>query len=73
MVTSGGLVFIGGGDGYFYAFDTKTGKEVWRTKIPYANTANPMTYRTRSGRQFIVMATGMGVDHALLAFTLNGN
>ena len=27
LVTSGGLVFIGGGDGYFYAFDTKTGKK----------------------------------------------
>jgi quinoprotein glucose dehydrogenase len=73
LVTSGGLVFIGGGDNYFYAFDTKTGTEVWRTKMPYANTANPMTYRIRSGRQFIVMATGMGTDHALLAFTLNSN
>ena len=25
MVTKSGLVFIGGGDSYFYAFDTKTG------------------------------------------------
>ncbi len=73
LVTRSGLVFIGGGDRYLYAFDGKNGKEVWRTAIPFANTANPMTYRTRSGRQFIVMATGMGVDHALLAFTLNGN
>jgi len=72
MVTRSGLVFIGGGDGYFYAFDTKTGKEVWRTKIPYTHTANPMTYRTRSGRQFIVVATGMGTDNALLAFALDG-
>jgi quinoprotein glucose dehydrogenase len=71
LVTRSGLVFIGGGDGYFYAFDTKTGKEVWRTGIPYANTANPMTYRTRSGRQFIVTATGMGTEHALLAFALD--
>jgi quinoprotein glucose dehydrogenase len=70
MVTKSGLVFIGGGDGYFYAFDTKTGKEVWRTKTPYANTANPMTYRTRSGRQFIAVATGTGADNALLAFTV---
>jgi quinoprotein glucose dehydrogenase len=70
MVTKGGLVFIGGGDGYFYAFDTKTGKELWRTKTPYANTANPMTYRTRSGRQFIAVATGTGADNALLAFAL---
>ena len=72
LVTAGGLLFIGGGDGYLYAFETRTGKEVWRTKVPYANTANPMTYRARSGRQFIVMATGMGTDNALVAFALNG-
>jgi quinoprotein glucose dehydrogenase len=70
MVTKGGLVFAGGGDSYFYAFDAKSGREVWRTKIPYANTANPMTYRTRSGRQFIVVATGTGADNALVAFAL---
>jgi len=73
LVTRSGLVFIGGGDGYFYAFDTKSGREVWRTKIPHVNTADPMTYRTRSGRQFIVMATGAGAENALLAFTLNSN
>jgi glucose dehydrogenase len=50
LVTRSGLVFIGGGDGYVYAFDTRTGSEVWRAKVPYANTATPMTYRTRSGR-----------------------
>jgi quinoprotein glucose dehydrogenase len=70
MVTKGGMVFIGGGDGYLYAFDKKTGKEVWRGKIPYDNTAIPMTYRTRSGRQFIVVATGTGVNNALVTFTL---
>lgn len=70
MVTRGGLVFIGGGDKYLYAFDKKTGKEVWRGSIPYENTAVPMTYRTRSGRQFIVVATGAGTDNALVAFAL---
>jgi quinoprotein glucose dehydrogenase len=70
MVTKGGMVFIGGGDGYLYAFDKNTGKEVWRGKIPYDNTAVPMTYRTRSGRQFIVVATGTGADNALVAFAL---
>ena len=70
MVTRSGLVFIGGGDSYFYAFDAKTGREVWRTKIPYPNTANPMTYRTRSGRQFIVLATGTGADNRLIAFAV---
>jgi len=70
MVTKGGLVFIGGGDEYLYAFDKSTGKEVWRGKIPFANTAVPMTYRTRSGRQFIVVATGTGANNALVAFAL---
>jgi quinoprotein glucose dehydrogenase len=71
LVTRTGLVFIGGGDGYFYAFDKRTGKEIWRTKIPFSNVANPMTYRTRSGRQFLVVATGAGADNALLAFAVN--
>ena len=68
MVTKSGLIFVGGGDGYIYAFETKTGKEVWREKIPYNRSANPMTYRTASGKQFIVMATGTGADNALVAF-----
>jgi quinoprotein glucose dehydrogenase len=70
MVTKSGLVFIGGGDGYFYAFDIRTGKELWRAKVPYNNSANPMTYRTKSGKQFVVMATGVGDQNALVAFTL---
>ena len=70
MVTKGGLVFIGGGDGYLYAFEKKSGKEIWRGKIPYDNTAVPMTYRTRSGKQFVVVATGTGADNALVAFAL---
>ena len=70
MVTKGGLVFIGGGDKYLYAFDKKTGKEIWRGRIPYENTAVPMTYRTRSGKQFVVIATGTGADNALVAFAL---
>jgi quinoprotein glucose dehydrogenase len=73
LVTKSGLVFIGGGDGYFYAFDSKTGREVSRVKIQYLNTADPMTYRTKSGRQFVVMATGAGADNALLAFSLPTN
>ena len=72
MVTGSGLVFIGGGDGYLYAFDKKAGKEIWRGKLPYANTAVPMTYRTRSGRQFIVVATGTGAENSLVAFALGG-
>ncbi len=70
MVTKSGLVFIGGGDGYLYAFDKRTGKEVWRGKIDHENVAVPMTYRTASGRQFIVVATGANAQNALIAFAL---
>jgi quinoprotein glucose dehydrogenase len=71
LVTRAGLIFIGGGDGYLYAFDKKTGKEVWRGKVPYENAAVPMTYRTRSGKQFIVVATGANAQNTLVAFVLN--
>jgi quinoprotein glucose dehydrogenase len=70
LVTKSGLVFIGGGDGYFYAFDAATGREISRIRIPHTNTANPMTYRTRADRQFIVMATGAGAENSLVAFAL---
>lgn len=72
MVTRSGLVFIGGGDGYLYAFDKKTGKELWRGPLPYENAAVPMTYRTRAGRQYLVIATGTGEHNALIAFALGG-
>ena len=51
MVTQSGLVFIGGGDGYFYAFDTKTGKEVWRAKMPYHEHGEPddLSHARRAG------------------------
>jgi hypothetical protein len=32
-----------------------------------------MTYRTRSGRQFIVIATGSGAENSLVAFALGGS
>ena len=72
MTTAGGLAFIGGGDGYVYAFEIKTGKELWRGRVPFNNTANPMTYRTKSGKQFVVIATGVSDQNALVAFTLDG-
>jgi len=38
--------------------------------VPYEETAVPMTYRTKAGKQFIVMATGQSSDNALVAFAL---
>ena len=70
LVTKSGLVLIGGGDPFLYAFDKATGKELWRVPTPFRTSGNPMTYKTRSGRQFVVIATGGGPDATLAAFAL---
>ena len=72
LVTKGGLVFLGGGAPYLYAFDKATGAEIWRGGTPFPTNANPMTYRTQSGRQFVVIATGSGPQAALVAFARSG-
>ncbi len=72
MVTRGGVVFLGGGDPYLYAFDKATGAEIWRGGTTFPTNGNPMTYRTRSGRQFVVISTGSGEDAALVAFARSG-
>ncbi len=70
MVTAGGLVFLGGGDPYLYAFDAATGDEVHRVPTEFRTSGNPMSYRTADGRQLIVIATGAGPDARLVAFGL---
>lgn len=60
VVTAGGLVFIAASkDEYFRAFDRKTGKELWKHKLPAAGYATPATYSVR-GRQYVVIACGGG-------------
>ena len=68
IVTKGGLVFVGSGEPYLYAFDKVTGREVSRVPTPFRVSANPMTHKTRSGRQFVVVVTGAGPDAALAGF-----
>lgn len=60
LVTRSGLVFIGAAiDSYLRAFDIKTGKEVWKAKLPASAQATPMSFVSESdGRQYIVIAAG---------------
>ena len=69
IVTKGGLIFAGGGGVIFYAFDAATGKELWSAPIGRRTTANPMTYEV-GGRQYVVIASGIGNNAGLTAFAL---
>jgi quinoprotein glucose dehydrogenase len=70
IVTAGGLVFLTGGGDVLYGIDKTTGEELWSADLGQVGYANPMTYRTRAGRQFVVIATGAGAGTRLVAFAL---
>jgi quinoprotein glucose dehydrogenase len=83
IATAGGLVFIGATtDSKFRAFDSRTGKEIWTTRLDATADAVPMTYLGRDGKQYVVIAAGGSnrfrmiagtadqVADSLIAFTL---
>jgi quinoprotein glucose dehydrogenase len=70
IVTRGGLVFLSGGGSRLYAVRTDDGVPLWSFDLAQRAYANPMTYRTRSGTQFVVIATGAGEGATLQAFSL---
>jgi len=66
MSTASGLVFTGDNDGYFYAFDASTGKELWKyqTGAPVWGSA-AITYLL-DGRQHVLTTAGLTfIDFAL--------
>ncbi|PYS52357.1 MAG: hypothetical protein DMG13_16400 [Acidobacteria bacterium] len=67
IVTAGGLVFIGATtDSRFRAFDSRSGKELWVTKLERNVNANPITYRGKNGKQYVAaIATDSVVVFAL--------
>jgi glucose dehydrogenase len=78
IATAGGLVFIGAtNDSRLRAFDSKTGKLLWETKLEASGHTSPITWMGRDGRQYVaLMATGGGaflgspVSNTLVAFAL---
>jgi membrane-bound PQQ-dependent dehydrogenase (glucose/quinate/shikimate family) len=58
VLTGGGLTFIAATlDAYIRAFDTATGQELWRDRLPAGGQANPMSYML-DGRQYVVIQAG---------------
>ncbi len=77
IITAGDLLFIAATvyDKKFRAFDSRNGKLLWETVLPFAGTATPATYMI-DGRQYVVIASGGGKDpkapsgSTYVAFTL---
>ncbi len=75
LATAGGLVFTGEGNGYFKAYDSATGAELWRFQAGAGVNAPPSSY-TVDGTQYIVVAAGGNAQlnnkrgNNIIAFTL---
>lgn len=65
VTTASGLIFIGASiDQYLRAFDTRSGRELWRGRLLGGGQAGAMTYVSpKSGRQYVAIAAG---GHQLL-------
>jgi len=58
IVTAGGLVFTAAAmDNQLRAFNSETGREVWKFELPAGGQATPMTYSV-DGKQYLVIAAG---------------
>jgi len=78
IVTAGGIIFIAATDDRrFRAFDAKTGKQLWETKLQASGHSTPLTYIGRNGKQYVALiATGgsyqadPATNDNLIAYTL---
>ncbi len=57
LATAGNLVFTGEGNGWFDAFDAKSGDRVWRFNLGAGVNAPPISYEV-DGTQYIAVAAG---------------
>jgi len=59
LTTAGGLVFGGGSDGIFAAYDAKSGAKLWSIDLKTGMSAPAITY-TVDGEQYIAIAAAFG-------------
>ncbi|MBB97095.1 MAG: membrane-bound PQQ-dependent dehydrogenase, glucose/quinate/shikimate family [Rhodobacteraceae bacterium] len=60
LATQGGLVFFAATQDYWLrAFDSATGQEVWKARLPVGSQGTPMSYISpEDGRQYVVISAG---------------
>jgi alcohol dehydrogenase (cytochrome c) len=69
MSTASGLVFAGDQDGYFNAFESRSGKLLWRYRTGAPIHGAAATTYMLDGRQYVLIPSGMTVT----AFALPEN
>jgi quinoprotein glucose dehydrogenase len=58
IATAGGVLFAAStNDAFLRAYDSASGRELWRGVLPVASNATPMSYAV-NGRQYVVIAAG---------------
>ncbi|MFC3217096.1 hypothetical protein [Comamonas sp. JC664] len=58
MATQGGLVFIAATQDYYLrAYETGTGQEVWKARLPVGSQGTPISYQSPvTGQQFVLVS-----------------
>jgi alcohol dehydrogenase (cytochrome c) len=59
LTTGGGLAFVGDLDRTFRAFDARTGKVLWQTRLGTSVQGYPVSFSI-DGKQYIAVTTGLG-------------
>jgi quinoprotein glucose dehydrogenase len=70
IATASGLLFVTGGGSTLYAIDARNGATLWSADLGQNGYAVPMTYRTKAGKQYVVIATGGATGAKLVGFAL---
>ena len=59
LATGGGLAFTGDAEGFFTAYDSQTGKDLWTFQCGSGHHSGPITYML-DGRQYLAVCAGWG-------------
>ena len=65
LTTASDVLFSGNREGFFFALDARTGKELWKRYLGSQVAAAPITYMV-DGVQYVSIAAG----HSLFTFAL---
>lgn len=71
LATGGGLLFSGGADRYFRAYDERDGKVLWQSRLDNVPVSFPITYSV-DGQQYVAVATNEGFVHVTAMLQASG-